>query len=509
MSLSHYVYRGAAFLWGIAALVVFTVRSYLDDRPPSSGSDSEQKRLLRDAQHRTWSLEDEAISGLHHDFLTLSSGLQLHYVSNGERKAAGNLVIFLHGFPDSWYIFSRFLSSPGLHATGAQLVALDLPGFGGSDDLGHYGPDEMLNTVSEAIVQLKAQYLILDDRSRCLLVGHDWGGLLSYRIAAETLGLVHRLVVVNIGYAGQMPVVGRNARLAIRTCQSHLTAWIRDPLKANLALSAWQSVAPLVTQMLMSSYIFMFNLPYAILTIMPLRTLEYLLDWCHREGHHRHKVASKPGHVSELFLAESRASSFGPGSAECTSRDHKNSTYSAAVLSRATTSPPGNWLQRIRLYREGLTSGKWTLAPELQRYRPAPEGEGETFKCPVTVLFGLQDPALDPRVVLDGVERYFTGATKVATGDGSHEKQGTSTASDAGASHIVRLYGCGHWSLLEDPIGSGTLEKTLVCLLSETNGADSGSLEEVLARRAQHDDLANRVTIVTHTKENFMPYRAT
>ncbi|TKA80483.1 hypothetical protein B0A55_02312 [Friedmanniomyces simplex] len=361
---------------------------------------------------------------------------------------------------------------------GPILVALDLPGFGGSDDLGHYGPDEMLNTVSEAIVRLKAQYLIDDYRSRCLLVGHDWGGLLSYRIAAETLGLVHRVVAVNIGYAGQMPVVGRN--------------------KGKLALSAWQSVAPLLTQMLTSSYIFMFNLPYAIFTIMPLRTLEYLLDWCHREGHHRHKVASKPGHVSEVFLAESRASSFGPSSAECTSRNRKDKTYSAAVLARATTSPPGNWLQRIRLYREGLTSGKWTLAPELQRYRPAAEDEEETFKCPVTVLFGLQDPALDPRVVLDGVERYFTGATKVATRDGGHEKQGTSTASDEGASHIVRLHGCGHWSLLENPIGSGTLEKTLVCLLSQNNEADQGSLERVLAGRAQQNDLANWITIDTY-----------
>jgi len=88
-----------------------------------------------------------------------------------------------------------------LKATGAQLVALDLPGCGGSDDLRKYGPDEMLNAVGEAIALLKARYLMGGDRrSECMLASHDWGGFISYRIAAETVGLVNRVVAINIGY---------------------------------------------------------------------------------------------------------------------------------------------------------------------------------------------------------------------------------------------------------------------------------------------------------------------
>ncbi|KAK1814922.1 hypothetical protein LTR12_010698 [Friedmanniomyces endolithicus] len=490
MSVSQYATRGVALLWGLVALAVTTLRSYANYKSTSA----EHYRLLRDAQHKLWSLGDEAIPGLRHNFLTLSSGLQIHYVATGgQRTATRSLVVFLHGFPASWYIYKRFLESTALKATGAQLVAVDLPGCGGSDDLRQYGPDETLNAVGEAIAQLKALYLTGGDRrSSCILVGHDWGGVVSYRIAAETTGLVDRVVAINIGY---MPVMRSNSRLAIEDSRAHLAAWTRDYMKVNLAFSAWQSIAPLATQLLMSSYVFMFNLPHLVLTMIPSTTMAYLLDWCHREGHHRRGAASKTGQLSEVLLAESRASSFGPSSAEFTSQKQNEKTYNLSVRTRAMTSPPGHWLQRIRLYREGLASDKWNLAPILQQYRPAPEMEEETFKCPVTAIFGLQDVAINPRLALDGIERYFPRPADVATGGGGHEKHVTSTASGAGASHIVRLKDCGHWSLLEDPIGSGVVEKTLLWLLSTQHGTVSrGSLEDALTS----NELAQHVTIETH-----------
>ncbi|KAK0920161.1 hypothetical protein LTR91_001022 [Friedmanniomyces endolithicus] len=489
MSVSQYATQGVALLWGLVALAVTTLRSYANRK----SSSAEQYRLLRDAQHKLWSLEDEAIPGLHHNFLTLSSGLQVHYVATGgQQTATKSLVIFLHGFPDSWYIYKRFLESTTLKATGAQLVALDLPGCGGSDDLRKYGPDEMLNAVGEAIALLKARYLIGGDRrSECMLASHDWGGFISYRIAAETVGLVNRVVAINIGY---MPVMRGNSRLAIEDARAHFAAWTRDYMKVNLVFSAWRSIAPLAAQLLMSSYVFMFNLPHLVLTMIPSTTMAYLLDWCHHEGHHRRAAASKAGQLSELLLAESRASSFGPSSAEFTSPKHNNKTYSSSVRSRASTSPPGDWLQRIRLYREGLASDKWNLAPTLQQYRPAPEMDEETFKCPVTAIFGLQDVAIEPRVALNGIERYFLRSAKDYTGHGSQERQPTFTTAGAGGSHIVRLKDCGHWSLLEE-LGSGVVEKTLLWLLSQQNGtAGKGSLEEALIS----DELAHHVTIETY-----------
>jgi pimeloyl-ACP methyl ester carboxylesterase len=121
--------------------------------------------------------DSEAENDLSHNFLSLQNGLQMHYISNAAPpQPIDSLIIFLHGFPDSCYIWEQQLRSD--LATKAKLVALDLPGCGGSDSHSLYGPDEMLNAVAEAIVQLKDRYLSTSSGftspQRSILVSHDW-----------------------------------------------------------------------------------------------------------------------------------------------------------------------------------------------------------------------------------------------------------------------------------------------------------------------------------------------
>lgn len=128
------------------------------------------------ACRKLWSLSDEE-GDLSHNFLTLQNGLQLHYLSpRSTPQSCKALVIFLHGFPDSSYLWEQYLAS-GL-AQKAKLAALDLPGCGGSDSLSRYGPDEMLNAVAEIIVKLKHRYIGVDSDAapakRSILVSHDW-----------------------------------------------------------------------------------------------------------------------------------------------------------------------------------------------------------------------------------------------------------------------------------------------------------------------------------------------
>ena len=58
----------------------------------------------------------------------LSTGLRIHYAESGDTR--GTPVVFVHGWPDSWFSFSRVL--PLLPAT-LRLIALDQRGFGESD----------------------------------------------------------------------------------------------------------------------------------------------------------------------------------------------------------------------------------------------------------------------------------------------------------------------------------------------------------------------------------------
>ena len=58
----------------------------------------------------------------------LSTGVRLHYAERGNR--GGEAIIFLHGYSDSWFSFSRVLPllSPSYHA-----FALTQRGHGDSD----------------------------------------------------------------------------------------------------------------------------------------------------------------------------------------------------------------------------------------------------------------------------------------------------------------------------------------------------------------------------------------
>ena len=125
---------------------------------------------------KLWSLSttDDELS---HNFLSLENGLQMHYLANETTpRDIDALVIYLHGFPDTSWLWEQQLRSD--LSSKAQLVALDLPGCGGSDSHSFYGPDEILNAVAEAIVELKRRYSKKSSSSgslqRSILVSHDW-----------------------------------------------------------------------------------------------------------------------------------------------------------------------------------------------------------------------------------------------------------------------------------------------------------------------------------------------
>lgn len=75
----------------------------------------------------------------------------------------------------------------------------------------------------------------------------------------------------------------------------------------------------------------------------------------------------------------------------------------------------------------------------------------------------MQDIALDPRIVLDGVEAYFQDFKRVDCSTEDENDAGVEV-SRFGRSSIVRMPDCGHWSMLEDQ-GSLALERTLIRLM--------------------------------------------
>ena len=127
-------------------------------------------------------VEDEGITHRHVD----AGGIRLHVVEAG----SGPVVVLLHGFPDFWYGWR--MQIPALVAAGFRVVAPDLPGYGGSES-----PREAGGWTVRGLAATIAALIEGITDERVVLVGHDWGGALAWRLAAARPDLVRRLVILN------------------------------------------------------------------------------------------------------------------------------------------------------------------------------------------------------------------------------------------------------------------------------------------------------------------------
>jgi pimeloyl-ACP methyl ester carboxylesterase len=128
------------------------------------------------------------------------NGVRLHYAKAG----AGELIIFLHGFPEFWYAWKDQLAEFGKDRLA---VAPDMRGYN-------------LSSKPEGVEQYRIPLLIEDVRAlaenlgfgakrKFTLVGHDWGGVVAWSYAAAHPDTLDKLVIVNAPHPG---VFGRLLR---------------------------------------------------------------------------------------------------------------------------------------------------------------------------------------------------------------------------------------------------------------------------------------------------------
>ena len=121
------------------------------------------------------------------------NGLTLEVAEAG--PADGPLVILLHGFPDLWQGW-RLQISP-LVESGFRVLLPNQRGYGRSDKPAKISGYD-LDVLAEDVAALAAT----EGRSTFRLVGHDWGGIVAWWVAARLPHLVERLVVLNAPHPG-------------------------------------------------------------------------------------------------------------------------------------------------------------------------------------------------------------------------------------------------------------------------------------------------------------------
>jgi epoxide hydrolase 4 len=119
-----------------------------------------------------------------HHFADLDE-CRLHYVRRGEGKP----MLFLHGFPQFWFLWRRQLADLGRdHA----VYAPDMRGYNLScrpEEIEAYRMRHLLADIRGLVDEL--------DLAPLTLVGHDWGGIVSWAFALKYPELLEKLVIID------------------------------------------------------------------------------------------------------------------------------------------------------------------------------------------------------------------------------------------------------------------------------------------------------------------------
>jgi pimeloyl-ACP methyl ester carboxylesterase len=120
-----------------------------------------------------------------------TNGIELHVVFAGPKD--GPPVVLLHGFPEFWWGWHHQIAA--LAKAGFRVIAPDQRGYDLSDkprDVGAY----RLQTLEADIVDLTRHL----GYEATYLAGHDWGGMVAWRLAIDRPDHVRKLVIFNMGH---------------------------------------------------------------------------------------------------------------------------------------------------------------------------------------------------------------------------------------------------------------------------------------------------------------------
>jgi len=481
------------FSYGTLVLFAFVVRSRLMNRR-FRVMDQNDKEQLRAARDRLWNLQKQPL-GLKHAFVSLRDHVKLHYVYSRlakEVKGKTGLVIFIHGFPDSWHIWHNLLKSTTLRNT-ANLVAVDLPGYGGSDDLDLYNPTHVLEVVAEFVTKMREMYASYDENGQqapVIIVAHDWGACIGFRLASEAPILADRFILSN---SFHVPMMKANVDNRVKFISRMISTWVRNPLNWRPLSKLWPSARPIFNQLGKSGYIFAFNLPWPLPNI-----LGHVGDfWMFRLLNAFGESNNPPQPLSGAQGWDTLAGSIGPGFDELDTKLSSDGNfvdpldpdealkYPLSIKSRVHT---GGWFEKLKVYRDGLATSAWNKSLQCvwdlnqieQVYnsvtstRPATSSSGSsitqtqthrrrsssTFRkvgvfdsgpvgsleAATTVIWGAKDIALNTTLSTEGMLDYF----------GIRD------------SHLVLLPSVGHWTPL-GKTGASIWEKVIAWAVEGEN----------------------------------------
>lgn len=126
------------------------------------------------------------------NFVTLGSGIKMHYLDEG---SGGIPLVLVHGLPTSSYLWRKMI--PTLSRNN-RVIAIDLPNFGKSDKTGN-------TPCTGDYAQYLNEFLIALGIEKVRLVNHDMGGFVGGLFAAQHPEKVDAIAMFEVVFSGPFP----------------------------------------------------------------------------------------------------------------------------------------------------------------------------------------------------------------------------------------------------------------------------------------------------------------
>ena len=127
-------------------------------------------------------------------------------------QGTGPLVLFCHGWPESWYSWKHQLAA--VAAAGYRAVAPDMRGYGGTDAPANIDQYTLLHLVGDMVDLVK----VLGE-TQAVIVGHDWGAPVAWTAALLRPDLFRAVVGMSVPYSppSRSEPLGALEKLGIKT----------------------------------------------------------------------------------------------------------------------------------------------------------------------------------------------------------------------------------------------------------------------------------------------------
>lgn len=160
--------------------------------------------------------------------------ITLHIAQQGPKD--GDLILLLHGFPEFWYGWHKQIDY--LASQGFRVWAPDQRGYNLSDK-----PDKVSDYRIEQLAADVAGLIKASGKEKVFLVGHDWGGIVAWRVARVYPELLHKLVILNAPHEAAMKEQVLHHPLQIVKSSYIAFFQLRHLPEKLLSLSNWEPVA--------------------------------------------------------------------------------------------------------------------------------------------------------------------------------------------------------------------------------------------------------------------------